>query len=202
MIELFGDRTGNCLRVAVTLEEAGLDYRVRKVSLASGEHRQPNFMSLNPTGKVPTMVETRSGEPLVLSQSVAIMLWAAQRAPDTVMPRADTDAHTRAVERLMMVTTDMVALSQAAFMLRMAGEESGSTHLSNTVLGRLDWLEGALDDCEYLAGDTFSLADIAAATLVSPLRGRAGWDRYPRLGEWYGRIAGRPAFLRGVRAFD
>lgn len=202
MIELFGDRTGNCLRVSVTFEEACIPYRVRKLSLATGEHRAPEHLSRNPTGKVPTMVDNGTGEPLVLSQSVAIMLWAARHAPNTVMPMEGTRVHARAVEQLMMVTTDMVAVSQAAFALRAAGEQSASQYLNSIVIARLAWMEEALAKSDYLAGDMYSLSDIAAATLVSPLRGLAGWEHHPKLGAWYARVSGRAAFIRGMHAFD
>lgn len=202
MIELFGDRTGNCLRVAVTFEEAGLAYRTRRVALGRGQHMQPAFLELNPTGKVPTMVDTSDGTPLVLSQSLAIMLWASSKGTTPLMPKEGTLAHDHAMERLFMVATDMVAFSQAAFMLHLSGQPAGSAVLNGMVVARLDWLEQTLDDSPYLAGDTFTLADISAATLIASIRGNDHWVTRPRLSEWFARIAAREGFVRGMHAFD
>jgi hypothetical protein len=55
-IELYGARTGNCLRVSIALEEAALPYVVRRVDLRRGEQRRPQHLVLNPMGQVPTVV--------------------------------------------------------------------------------------------------------------------------------------------------
>lgn len=202
MIELYGDRTGNCLRVAVAFEEGGLAYQPHRVTLSRGEHLQPAFLALNPTGKVPVMVKSGDTGPLVIAQSMAIMLWAARRAPNALMPVEGTAAHAMAMERLMMVATDMLAASQTAFLLHMAGDRAGSQHINDVVVSRFDWLETALDGHAYLAGESFSLADIAAASLLAAMRGDERWAGRPRLAEWFSRIASREGFVRGMHAFD
>jgi GST-like protein len=201
VIELFGDRTGNCLRVSVAFEEAGIAYQTRHVSLSRGEHMLPAFLAMNPAGKVPTIVRTGDAPPLVLSQSTAIMLWAARHARHPIMPVEGSDAHAVAVERLLMIATDMVAFSQAAFMVHIAGERMAAQRLNDIVLSRLDWLETALAGGAYLAGDTFSLADIAGATFVAPYGEHAQWEKRPRLAEWFGRMSSREGFIKGMRAF-
>jgi GSH-dependent disulfide-bond oxidoreductase len=202
VIELFGDRTGNCLRVTVTFEEAGLPYKTRRVSLGRGQHMQAAFLELNPTGKVPTMVDTTDGRSLVLSQSLAIMLWASDKGRIRLMPPERTPEHALAMERLFMVATDMVAFSQAAFMLHLSGQPAGSAVLNGMVLARLDWLEQTLGHSPYIAGNAFTLADISAATLISSIRGNDHWVTRPRLSEWFARISAREGFVRGMHAFD
>src|SRR5215216_1641532 len=82
MIELFGDATGNSIRAAMALEESDLMYEPRKVALARGEHRADAYLELNPIGRVPTLVDSDGpgGEPLVLTQSNAIMLYIAEKS--------------------------------------------------------------------------------------------------------------------------
>ena len=78
-VELYGAKTGNCLRVSVALEEAEIPYIVRKLDLGRSEHRSPEHLSRNPAGKVPTLVERfRDGRALILSQSNAILMYAAE----------------------------------------------------------------------------------------------------------------------------
>lgn len=202
MIELFGDRTGNCLRVAVTLEEAGLPYRVRHVSLSAGAHRDPAFLALNPTGKVPTLVVGEDHGGIVLSQSLAIMLWAAGRSATPLMPELGSNAHAIAMERLFMVATDFVAPSQAAFILRLTGDRTGSQRLTQLVASRLDWLEHILSTAPYLAGDTFTLSDISAAAFIESLPGNGHWTARPHLSGWFARMSARGGYVRGMAAFN
>jgi GST-like protein len=68
-IELHGDRTGNCVRVSIALEEARLAYVASRVDLSRGEQREARHLHLNPAGKVPTIVDRSCEPPLVLSQN-------------------------------------------------------------------------------------------------------------------------------------
>ncbi|SEN10601.1 glutathione S-transferase [Luteibacter sp. UNCMF331Sha3.1] len=201
MIDLFGDRTGNCLRVAVTFEEAGIHYRRVRVTLERGEQYGSEYLVLNPTGKVPTMVD-HDGETFVLSQSIAIMLWASSQSTQPLMPPAGSRAYAMCLERLMMVATDIISFAQAAFMLRRTGEHSGANHLDGIVHDRLDWLEDALEESTYVAGEMYTLADIAAVVFVAGLRGDAHWAARPRLSKWFAHLSSRPAIAKGLRAFD
>src|SRR5689334_16029908 len=82
MIELYLAATANGLRAAVALEECGLPYRAHPVDLAKGEQRSPGFLKLNPAGMIPVIVDPQGpgGKPLTLSQSGAIVLYAAEKA--------------------------------------------------------------------------------------------------------------------------
>lgn len=66
------------IRVRWTLQELGVDFEAIPVNLAAGEHRRPEFLKLNPTGKIPVLVD---GD-LVLSESVAIVKYLAEKYPD------------------------------------------------------------------------------------------------------------------------
>jgi GST-like protein len=89
-LELYGARTGNCLRAAIGLEEAGLAYGVRHVSLSRGEQRAPAHLALNPAGKVPVLVG-RSGfeaPDFILTQPNAILFYAQERSAGRLLPPA------------------------------------------------------------------------------------------------------------------
>ena len=74
-VELLVAPTGNCIRTAIALEEAGVPYAVRHVDLRRREQRRPEFVAFNPAGKVPVMIDhADAAAPLVLSHSNAIML--------------------------------------------------------------------------------------------------------------------------------
>ena len=74
-LELYGAPTGNCIRAAIALEEAGLSYTPKLVDLANRAHQGVDHLALNPLGKVPVLVEKEEGrKPFVLTQSNAIIL--------------------------------------------------------------------------------------------------------------------------------
>ena len=60
MIELYSARTGNGLRAAIVLAESGLPYTVHLVDLRGGEHKRDDYLALNPTGRIPMLVERQA----------------------------------------------------------------------------------------------------------------------------------------------
>src|SRR5258705_6159698 len=117
-VELYGAKTGNCLRVSVALEEAEIPYIVRKLDLRRSEHRTPEHLSRNPVGKVPTLVERfRDGRVLTLSQSNAILMYAPEGSPPRLLP-SDTAERALVLERFFYFVTDVIAMSHAAFATR------------------------------------------------------------------------------------
>src|SRR4051812_4303819 len=82
---LHGAKTGNCLRAAIALTEAGLAFDVKRVNLRAGEQKSAAHLALNPAGKVPVLVEHI--EPArVITQSSAIFFYADERAPGRLLP--------------------------------------------------------------------------------------------------------------------
>jgi glutathione S-transferase len=81
------------IRVRWTLQELGVDFEPISVNLAAGEHRRPEFLKLNPTGKIPVLVDGQ----LVLTESVAIVKYLAEKYPDrgllpiSILDRAEVD---------------------------------------------------------------------------------------------------------------
>lgn len=75
MIDLYTASTFNGQRVSIMLEETGLSYTAHRVDLAKGEQHQADFLALNPSGRIPVLVDHDNGESpaLVLTQSVAIL---------------------------------------------------------------------------------------------------------------------------------
>ncbi len=87
LIEVYGDRTGNCLRVTIALEEAAIGYSAFRVDLARGEQREALHLRRNPFGQVPTIVDRRVEPALVLSQSNAILFIPGRGFSDPLAAR-------------------------------------------------------------------------------------------------------------------
>ena len=97
MIELYTFGSTNGHKVAIALEELGLRYEERTVDVFAGEGRSPEFLALNPTGKIPVIRDRDAG--LVLSESCAILLYLADRAGRLLPSGAQ---RTRAIELLFL----------------------------------------------------------------------------------------------------
>jgi GST-like protein len=202
-IELHGARTGNCLRVAVTFEESGIPYTPVRLDLRHGAHGAPDYLVLNPAGKVPTVVDRREvGKPYVLTQSNAIMLWVAEQRPGLLIPVDDMAQRSTTLERYFYFITDVIERSRAAFQLRASGDHEGSAYLDQLALESAVFSEIFLKNAEFMAGDRFSIADIAGWTILSFFEPRIDWANRPRLRRWLDIISARPAVSRGMHAFD
>ena len=203
-LELYGTRTGNCLRAAVGLSEAGLTYRVRPVNLREGEQRSPAHLALNPAGKVPVLVVRTSKDTpaLVVTQSSAIMFYADELAPGRLLPPVGSRSRIKALEAFFHFTSDVIAANGAAFALGSQGHTDAAHALTERYLDAIVMSERFLSDAGYMGGDSFSVADIAGFTVTTAVRDLVPWDRCPRLAAWRERIALRPALQQGMAAFD
>jgi GST-like protein len=202
-LELYGAKTGNCLRAAIGLSEAALPYRVRHIDLRSGEQRGPAHQALNPAGKVPVLVARSSGvAPTVLTQSNAILFYAAERSPDRLLPPQGTLSRVRALEAFFYFTNDVIALNGAAFSLQFQGQTDAAALLTERYLAAITASERFLSETGFMGGDGFSIADIAAFTIVTAIKKHLPWERLPHLAAWRERIGRRPAVQTGMASFD
>lgn len=203
-LELYGARTGNCLRAAVGLSEAGLTYRVRHVNLRKGEQRSPAYLALNPAGKVPVLVVRTSEDApaVVVTQSSAILFCADELAPGRLLPPVGSQSRIRALAVFFYFTSDVIAGNGAAFTLRSQGHADAAHALTERYLDAILVSERFLSDAGYMGGESFSVADIAGFTVTTAVRELVPWGRCPRLSAWRERIALRPAVQLGMVAFD
>ncbi len=81
MIELYAFATPNSVKVPIMLEEVGADYHLTKVNVRAGEQKTPEFLALNPNGKVPVIVDPQGphGTPVTITESAAILIYLAEK---------------------------------------------------------------------------------------------------------------------------
>lgn len=199
-LTLWGDRTGNCIRVAIALHEAGLPFEAKRVSLAAGENRLPDFIALNPLGKVPVLEEHTSCGQRVTAQSNAILLRIAAIAPGALIP-TDVGAASLAMERFFLILTEVIAPAHAAFRLQREGEEDAARSLIAEAMRTAAHAERFVEQAPYIGGNAFTLADIAAFTILGSWDAFP-WQRLPALSAWRERIASRPAVIAGSGVFS
>ena len=186
-------------KVRIALREKNLDFELRSEKVWE---RRPEFLALNPAGQVPVLVEADGA---VLADSVAITEYLEEvyREPFALLPESPAE---RAEARRLVAWFDQKMgreatrnLIEEKLMKRFlgrgepnsaairAGKENLKTHL--------DYIGYLAERRNWLAGDRYGLADIAAAAQVSCVDylGDVAWDDYPVAKEWYVRVKSRPS---------
>lgn len=198
MIELYTAATPNGYKISIALEEIGMDYRVHPLRLGEGDQKRPEYLKLNPNGKIPTIVD-RDNDDFVVFESGAILVYLAEKT-GKLMP-ADAKGRSRVMQWLMFQMGGIGPMMGQANVWYRYWEEKippAIDRYQNEVKRLFRVLDGHLKDREYLA-DQLSIADIANWAWV---RGH-NWsgvsiDDLPNLSAWLQRLAARPAFLKGV----
>jgi GST-like protein len=202
MIDLYLAGTANGLRAAVALDECALQYRAHAVDLAKNEQRSPEFLKINPAGVIPALVDPEGpgGKPLALSQSGAIVLYAAEKS-GRFLPR-DPAQRAIALQWFMQAASDISGASNAVFTLENRAPEKSAANLEFSKKRLLDYFsvcDRRLETNEYLAGEV-SAADLMLYPNFAarkPLLDQAGG--YANLQRWGAVMAARPGVARGMK---
>jgi len=197
----FGRVSGNSARAAFGLEEAGAPYRPRLLDVKGGENRAPEYLGVNPMGKIPSLVD---GE-LRLWESNAINWYVAEKFPRAgllpVTPEGRASVHRWLFFQSAHVSpacTPVFRATNARVKAFWRGEsDQQAADAGRKELARyLPVLEEALQDRDWLERD-FSLADIAYAPhLVLVAEGGFDFAPYPRVRRWLTRLEKRPAWQK------
>lgn len=198
MIDLYTAATPNGWKASVALEELGLHYETRGLSLTKGEQKEDWFLKINPNGRIPAIVD-RDNDNFAVFESGAILLYLAEKT-GKLMP-ADEKGRSRVIQWLMFQMGGIgPMMGQANVFYRYFPEKIQPA--IDRYQGESARLFGVLDrqlaEHEFLAGD-YSIADIANWCWVR-IYGWSGVDitPFPHLKDWLDRIEARPAVQRGV----
>lgn len=222
MIELHAWYTQNARKVAVALEECGLEWQLKCVNLMAGEQRGPAYLQLNPNGKIPTLVDHIPGqESVALWESGAILIYLAEKS-GCLLP-ADGRSRAHVLQWLAWQVSglgptlgqmghfmsaglppDTPGLNPFLALTRAAEAHPYPTKRFHSEACRLiAVLNDHLRSRVYVAGE-YSIADIAIhAWIVSAwelisLGGLGDYDAMMSLRHWKARIDGRPAVVRAL----
>jgi GSH-dependent disulfide-bond oxidoreductase len=195
MIELYTSATPNGYKVSVALEEMALPYTVHSVSLMAGEQKTPEFLAMNPNGRIPVLVD----DGFAVFESGAILIYLAEKT-GLFMP-SDAQGRSRVIQWLMFQMGGIgPMMGQANVFYRYFPERIQPA--IDRYHGEVRRLFGVLDrhlaHNEWLAGD-YSIADMANWCWTRTARW-SGVDPEPfeNMARWHRAIAGRPAAQRGI----
>ena len=205
-IELYSWATPNGHKVHIMLEELGLAYNVHPVNIGAGDQFEPDFLKISPNNKMPAIVDPEGpdGKPLSVFESGAILIYLAEKHGKLL----SGDPRRRSVT-LQWLMWQMGGLGP------MLGQ---AHHFRNYAPERLDYaydrytneanrlyrvLDKRLGEAAYLAGDDYSIADIAAWPWTRyPERQGVERDELPNFKRWFDTIAERPAVQKGVKVLE
>jgi len=201
MIDFYGFETGNAKRVAIALEEAGLDYEYKFVNLFKGEQRNPDFLALNPRGSIPVIVDHDGpgGEPITLSQSFAITQYIAQKS-GKLLP-TDPRALAHCQEWCSLVVTDISGASLQSFYLKVISKvkhPEAAEVLNGRALHFFKFADQQLGESAYLAGNDYTLADILAFPTAMVQTDNPALEDMPHLTRWMAEVGARPAVKKAL----
>jgi glutathione S-transferase len=181
------------IRARWILQELGVDFESIAVNLGAGEHRRPEFLKINPAGKLPVLID----DDLVLTESVAIVLYLAEKYPHKGLLPTDIKLRSQVYRWLLFAATELeqplwrIARHTALYPehLRLPAEVS---------LARQDFkdmvavLEEHMQGCQFIVGDTVTVADFVCAYTLDWANEVQLLDNCPKLLQYMERMYARP----------
>ena len=208
-LQYYGLPTPNGVKVSIMLEEIQLPYEVHLVDITKNESWTPEYLSLNPNGKIPAIIDPDGpgGQPLGLWESGAILQYLGEKT-GKLLP-ADP---ARRYETLQWVWWQVGAVGpmfgQVGFFHKFAGrlyeDKRPRDRYAAESKRLLSVIEQRLAEREWIMGDDYTIADIALMGWVRNLNGfydageLVGWDGFPLVQAWLKRCLARPAVRKGV----
>ncbi|MES1982219.1 MAG: glutathione S-transferase N-terminal domain-containing protein [Pseudomonadota bacterium] len=206
MINLYTWTTPNGRKASIMLEETGLPYRVMPVNLGRNEQFQPDYLAISPNNKIPAIVdEDAAGGPLAIFESGAILTYLAEKTGKFLLP--DGPGRYKALEWLYWQVGGLgPMLGQLGFFALRSSEKSPLA--INRFIEESDRLlvvlDRRLEQAPYLAGEHYSIADIAtypwtlsATTFLNEVLADSLTTK-PAIHRWLQKVGDRPAVKRGM----
>jgi GST-like protein len=203
MIDVYTANTPNGVKVPIALEELAVPYRVIRVDLGALEQKHPDFLRINPNGRIPAIVDSDGpgSSPLSVFESGAILWYLAEKFPG-LMPESAVE-RIRALEYTFFQVGGVGPMfGQAGWFMRHSEPMPLAITRYQTESNRLTAvLEARLQVSPWLAGESYSVADIMNfGWLRAAQYADVQLDDYPAVREWVTRMAARPAVIRGLQA--
>lgn len=212
VIQLYSMATSNGQKIGITLEETGLEYEPHLIHIGKGDQHDEDYLKLNPNGKIPTILDPHGpeDEPMVLMESIVIMIYLAEKAGRLFPP-----TYRSRMEHLQWLSFQTAHIGpmfgQFGHFYKFARDKTTDDYAriryTKEVQRLLKVLDDRLEDREYLVDD-YSIVDIACVPWVNTLDGFygagevLGMKNYPNVLRWRESIGKRPAFQRGIKVCE
>ena len=201
MIELFSADTPNGKKIGIMLEEIKFEYKVTKVNLLEGEQFNPEFRKISPFSKIPVIVDHSNNKEAIF-ESGAILIYLGEKSNKFY----ETEDRLKINQWLM---------AQMGYVGPIIGQHHQFHHYNpgKSKFGEERYfkitksiykdLDERLEQSKYLAGENYSIADIATWPWIARHEWHdVGLKNYKNLTRWYLEIAGREAVIKGYNFMD
>lgn len=208
-LQLYSFPTPNGVKVSIALEETGLPYEAHAVDITKNESHEPEFLSLNPNGKIPAILDPDGpgGKPLALFESGAILHYIADKTKKLI-----PSDPARAWQTLQWVHFQMGGVGpmfgQVGFFHKFAGKDYEDKRPRDRYVAEtkrlLDVMDKHLAGKQWFMDDDYTIADISMLGWVRNLIGFygageiVGFDQFKNVAAWLERGLARPAVQRGL----
>lgn len=209
-IQLYSLNSPNGVKASIMLEETGLPYEPHLVDIGNGESHLPEFLALNPNGKIPAIIDPHGpgGAPLALFESGAILLYLADKTGKFIP--ADPARRWETIQWMFFQMASIGPMfGQVGFFNKFAGKAYEDKRPLERYVNEAKRLLGVLDERlagrRWLMGDDYTIADIATLGWVDNLitfyeaRELVGYDSFANVAGWLERGLARPAVQRGLK---
>src|ERR1700742_1644488 len=208
-LQLYSLPTPNGVKIPIMLEEIGLVYEPHLVDFATDDQKSPEFLSLNPYGKIPAIIDPKGpeGEPVGLFESAAILIYLADKSGQ-FLPRAGAARYETLQWLMFQIGVVGPMFGQVGFFHKFGGKDFEDKRPRDRYVGEakriLELLDNRLADRSWIMGDAFSIADIATLPWVRNLVGfygaadLVGFDKFRNLKRVLDAFVARPAVARGL----
>lgn len=209
-IQLYSVPTPNGVKASIMLEETGLDYEPHFIDIMKNETKSPEFLALNPNGKIPAIIDPAgpAGSPIAFFESGAILMYLADKTGQFIP--ADPG---RRWETIQWVFFQMAAIGpmfgQVGYFNKFDGKQIDDKRPLDRYVAEskrlLDVLETRLDGRTWIMGEDYTIADISMVGWVRNLitfyeaRDLVAFDALTNVPDWLDRALARPAVVRGLK---
>jgi GST-like protein len=205
MIRAYSWPTPNGHKVHIMLYECELEHEIIPINIGEGDQFKPEFLAISPNNRIPAIVDTDGpgGQEISVFETGAILYYLAQKT-GKFMPSLESDpaGHVATMEWLMWQMGGIGPMMGQSNHFRNYAPEKiqyGIDRYVNETKRLFGVADTRLGKVEYLAGDAYTIADIACFAWMR------GWERqevpiaeYPNVKRWLDAIAARPAVQKGV----
>ena len=208
-IQLYSLNTPNGVKASIMLEETGLPYEAHLVRFDADEQKSPEFLSLNPYGKIPAIIDPEGpdGRPLPLFESGAILVYLADKS-GRLLARASAARYETLQWLMFQVAGVGPIFGQVGFFHKFAGREYQDKRPRDRYVAESKRLLAVLDSRlagrRWIMGEEYTIADIATFPWVRNLIGfygagdLVGFDAYRNVSRVLEAFLARPAVITGL----
>jgi len=207
MIELYYWPTPNGQKITLFLEEAGLPYTVHPVDIGAGDQFKPEFLAFSPNNKMPAIIDRApadGGAPISVFESGAILQYLAAKT-GRFLP-ADPRARIEASEWLFWQVAGLGPMTGQYGHFHVYAPEDiayAKDRYRREVLRLLGVLDRRLEGRAFVAGDEYSIADMAIHPWINPYtKAPLDLSGFAHLNRWHADVAARPAVQRAYALAD